>query len=78
MTVTRHDACPEREMRAAMSDGQFWEHVLQPDAALYPEEPDVDPQVRAQPCPECGEHGACAWDSEGRPLIHATTAEDDR
>lgn len=26
----------------------------------------------ALPCPECGERGACAWDDEGRPLIHAS------
>jgi hypothetical protein len=24
-----------------------------------------------QPCAECGETGACAYDIEGRPLIHA-------
>ena len=31
------------------------------------------------PCPECGESGACAWDAEGRPLVHAidTSAEDE-
>lgn len=22
-------------------------------------------------CPECGEPGACAYDTEGRPLIHS-------
>lgn len=39
---------------------------------------EIDPQMSSEPCPECGEHGACAWDSEGRPLIHALGAEIDR
>lgn len=33
-------------------------------------------QLSAEPCRECGEVGACAWDAEGRPLIHANGAED--
>lgn len=72
--------CPEFEKRAAMSDGEFWEHVyLRPERHIeFEYEPEVDPQVRSDPCPECGEHGACAWDAEGRPLIHTTTAEEDR
>ena len=31
-----------------------------------------------EPCPACGETGACAWDSEGRPLIHAIPVEEDQ
>jgi len=30
-----------------------------------------------EPCPECDAVGACAWDSEGRPLIHARMDGDD-
>jgi len=73
--------CPEAEMRAAMSDGEFWEHVL--GTGTHVEyDPDGDPNMPDQaecelnarlatPCPECGQPGACAYDAEGRPLIHA-------
>ena len=26
----------------------------------------------ADPCPECGVWGACAYDADGRPMIHTT------
>lgn len=29
----------------------------------------------AGPCPECGEPGACSYDAEGRPLIHALSGD---
>jgi len=29
------------------------------------------------PCAECGEVGACGYDAEGRPMIHATWLDDD-
>jgi hypothetical protein len=69
--------CPDHERRAAMSDGEFWEHVLG-QRAWSPDddpEPDVDPQMYTEPCSECGATGACAWDSEGRPMIHTTLEE---
>lgn len=47
------------------------------DAAHVPD--DYDPIEAASwqdtPCVECGETGACAWDAEGRPLIHAHNGE---
>lgn len=75
--------CPESKLRAAMTDGEFWDHALNgrlPTDLL----PDLDgwepwePGTldSAPPCPECGQLGACAYDADGRPLIHAT--EDDR
>lgn len=30
----------------------------------------------ATPCPECGQVGACAYDADGRALIHVTESED--
>lgn len=66
--------CPESVERSRMSDGEFWDHVLQgasPDDA----DPEPDPQVRLGTCPECGEVGACSWDTYGRPMIHATAEE---
>lgn len=76
--------CPEAAIRDAMDDATFWEHVLQPDTPpmdydgpdLDDDPPDDGLPVRADPCPECGEVGACSWDAEGRPLIHALRAED--
>ena len=41
--------------------------------------PDMDlEQLDATPCTVCGEHGACAYDAEGRSLIHTTDDEDDQ
>jgi hypothetical protein len=68
--------CPEAAERAAMSDDEFWEHVLHVNDG-----PDHDPGIPddiemaelflADPCPECGSRGACGYDQEGRPMIHA-------
>jgi hypothetical protein len=33
--------------------------------------------LNADPCPLCGEVGPCAYDAEGRPLIHAQTEPED-
>ncbi len=77
--------CPEAESRAAMSDAEFWEHVLQPGqlADYEPDDPDADELSErdierriATPCPECGQYGACAYDADGRALIHVTESED--
>src|SRR5574343_1476162 len=74
--------CSEREKRAAMTDAEFWAHV-------YPQ--DEDPRVTLpgwgegdqalgadladDECPLCHAVGACGWDDEGRPLLHANPAE---
>ncbi len=77
--------CPEAEQRDAMTDAEFWEHVLQPHerADYEPDEPDdgdiaewaTEARI-ATPCPECGQSGACAYDADGRALIHVTESED--
>lgn len=44
------------------------------------EPPDLDEpptSLDADPCPLCGEAGACDYDAEGRPLIHALNDGDD-
>jgi hypothetical protein len=42
-------------------------------------ETDVPPSsLDADPCVLCGEAGACGWDLEGRPLIHAISNDDAR
>lgn len=45
-------------------------------------EPDEDPEeyirvAMAGPCLTCGEPAACAYDAEGRPLIHAVEDDDE-
>ncbi len=68
--------CPEAAERAAMSDAEFWERVLATpvEPAEYdPAHEAIGPQL--EPCPTCGERGACGWDAEGRPLIHTTEGE---
>lgn len=47
-----------------------------PELESGPDEPDWE-SLNAVPCPVCGSDGECAADSEGRPLIHAITDEDD-
>ena len=80
--------CPEHDMREAMSDGEFWEHVFNRGHAQDDYDPDDDPNIPeiaefelatrlAGPCPECGQVGACDYDAEGRPLIHVTDEDDD-
>lgn len=73
--------CPEADMRDAMTDGEFWEHVAAnlsggPRWDMDDEGPDLDVAVSTKPCAECGASGACAYDSEGRALIHADGDED--
>jgi hypothetical protein len=74
--------CPERAVRDAMSDKEFWDHVLFgnfPDAAydddleadLADAAPVADGLGVTTPCPVCASERACAWDAEGRALIHA-------
>lgn len=71
---------PRRDLPCTpgMTDAEFWERVYGPGAR--PEPYDYDPAHEAigpqlDPCPTCGEQGACGWDAEGRPLIHATGAD---
>lgn len=56
--------CPESERRRSMPDAEFWaevaEHILGAPGG-GDDEPEIDPEVQRDPCPECGETGACAW-----------------
>lgn len=71
--------CPEGPLRAAMTDPEFWEHVFigppLDNVQFPPAEPDPPASLDSTPCGVCGSDGACAWDAEGRPLIH--TVEDE-
>jgi hypothetical protein len=50
----------------------------QPATEDLPEPPDIDVEsLGIDPCPVCGEPGACGYDAEGRPLIHTDWADDE-
>jgi hypothetical protein len=76
--------CPESAKRAAMTDAEFWEYVLTgPSGERIEDVDEPDPNEpwdsgleTSSPCPECGERGACSYDTEGRALIHAIRGED--
>lgn len=84
---TEHDAarpfrhlCPEADLRDAMTEGEFWEHVFQQDRGEDNMPPGFDVEevsLNATPCPICGQPGACAYDDQGLPLIHALHDEDE-
>lgn len=72
--------CPEAANRAAMRDNEFWAHVYGEDVRPEPYEYDptheaIGPTI-ATPCLECGAPGACAFDADGRPLIHAVAVDE--
>lgn len=75
--------CQERETRAAMTEMEFWASVAESiEGPGYQGDPEPDfdwdqTTSQADPCPECGERGACAYDAEGRALTHVSTRGDD-
>jgi hypothetical protein len=59
-----------------MSDGEFWEHVfIGSDHSDDEEPPEVALGPLREPCGDCGSVGACAWDAEGRPLVHPVSED---
>jgi hypothetical protein len=77
--------CPEREFRITLDEGEFWDWVLNgvkpgenPEVEFEDEPPDPEEiSTTGSPCPLCGSMGACAYDLDGRPLIHALPVDDD-
>lgn len=71
--------CPEAGLRDGMSDADFWAHVFrQPDQWVDDDGLDLDQTTNQdKPCPLCGELGACGYDADGRPLLHALDGEDE-
>lgn len=74
--------CGEADLRDAMSDEDFWAHVysrvgprLEDPWDEGPGDPLTIENGVTNPCPECGGYGACAYDAEGRPMIHARTED---
>lgn len=70
--------CPEADIRDAMSDDEFWAHVLGASPTWDADDsgPDLDIAISTIPCAVCGESGACGYDAEGRALIHATEEDE--
>jgi hypothetical protein len=67
-----------------MSDGEFWDRVAESfGVGGGPDEPDfddmepTDEELRRPPCEVCGSIGACGYDTEGLPLIHAIAPDDE-
>lgn len=56
-------------------------HDASQDGRRLAEQEDVEaPDVEElgfgiDPCPECGSTGACGYDDEGRPLVHAIAVD---
>lgn len=78
------DLCTEADYRDSLTDQEFWAHVF-PDTlpvgwddspSLIDEEDIASLSHLANPCPECGQVGACSYDAEGRALIHVTQEDD--
>jgi hypothetical protein len=70
--------CRETAFREGLSDPEFWEKVLLGEQAPGPDyDIDLDDieQIQGSSCTACGAVGACAYDVDGRPMIHTT--EDD-
>lgn len=71
--------CTVRDDRAAMDDDTFWCHVgesLAGPNSYGPDDFDVPISNQGEPCPECGETGACGYDAEGRAMVHVTIDDD--
>jgi hypothetical protein len=79
--------CSEAGTRRRLNDDDFWAQVNR-NLGLAPDPVDIADQYdQAQlddlvqtlqtTCPVCGSGTACAYDSEGQPLIHATPGQVD-
>lgn len=71
--------CGEADLRDAMTDEDFWQHVYGRDGWAPDDGWDDGPgdplESVTNPCPECGQHGACDYDAEGRALVHVTDVD---
>lgn len=77
-----HDWADQDDIDHARSTGQP-DPTGQPcrcvcvDGPLLDEEPEPNESLDLEPCPVCGSEAECAYDADGRPLIHALPEEDD-
>lgn len=74
---------PDEQYEQVTPTGSCWPCAMGVNQIAYDDEPDptdadlLDDLLRARlgQCPECHQIGACAYDSEGRPMVHVQ--EDD-
>lgn len=71
---TSRCGCPCADVNATQPD---WGPQWGEDGPDLDDHGDVESYTQ-EPCPVCDATGACGWDTEGRPLLHAVPAEDDR
>lgn len=80
------DLCADADLRDQQDDAEFWEHVGASlgfvinvaDVADDMDQDDLDALALAPvPCPVCGSSGACAYDAEGRALVHPDEIDDE-
>lgn len=67
--------CETMVQRDSLTDAEFWEDVFHPGGIPDYDIPQDDWPSEAtlgSPCEECGATGACAYDAQGRPMIHTT------
>lgn len=71
--------CPEADLRDGMTADDYWHHIYDNDGwrPVEDEGPDLDAALNVGICDTCGANGACAYDSEGRALIHASGGGDE-
>lgn len=69
--------CPEALERDALSDADFWERVFINLGQPGPDDegPDEITVSDLGECPVCQERGPCAFDDEGRALVHVEPPE---
>lgn len=74
------ELCRNRQTRAAMTDEEFWAHVLRSDSESARNDLDFSDAIDdvelvsldASPCDTCGSKKECGYDEQGRPMIHTT------
>lgn len=72
-----HDWADAEDVRAMAPHDPRGEPCPCPCSATEPEDPEPEiTSLDAQACPACGAGGACAYDIQGRTLIHASTDEE--
>jgi hypothetical protein len=80
-----HIFCASSRAAQALPDEEFWARVMEQGDPGAPwdmiddgHEFELDlGTYQNQPCRVCGGLGACGYDEEGRPLIHATESSDE-
>lgn len=64
--------CPEAAYRDSLTDEEFWAYVYgMKDIDFNYFDDDEPPEYFLDTCNVCGTTGACGYDVNGEPMIHA-------